>query len=148
MAQFDRLAVAEEDFVFQIGTLSGNPVAAVAGLITLEVLRRPGTYEKIFATGRELMGALTEMLRSAGIKAQVIGEPPLFDVVFTDKPIRNYRDGLQADAGMAKRFNELLRANGIMKGNSKYYVSLAHTREDVAHTIGAWREAIRGLKTA
>jgi glutamate-1-semialdehyde 2,1-aminomutase len=33
-----------------------------------------------------------------------------------------------------------------MKGASKYYVSLAHTRADIDHTIGAWREAIRGLK--
>ena len=42
MAQFDRAVVGDERFLFQIGTLSGNPVAAVAGLATLEVLKRPG----------------------------------------------------------------------------------------------------------
>ncbi len=42
MAHFDRGEVAEDKFMLQIGTLSGNPVAAVAGLKTLEILKRPG----------------------------------------------------------------------------------------------------------
>jgi glutamate-1-semialdehyde 2,1-aminomutase len=146
MKHFDRLAVADEDFLFQVGTLSGNPVAAVAGLATLEVLRRPGAYEKVFATGRGLMTALSELLAKAGIAAQVIGEPPLFDVVFTGHPIRDYRDTLRGDKGMAARFNQLLRAKGIMKGESKYYVSLAHTQADVDWTISAWADAIAELK--
>lgn len=146
MKHFDRLAMTDEDFIFQVGTLSGNPVAAVAGLATLEVLKQPGTYEKVFATGRELMGTLSEMLKKAGLKAQVIGEPPLFDVVFTDQPIKDYRDTLKGDAAMLKRFNQVLRANGIMKGESKYYVSLAHTRADIDHTIAAWQKAIAELK--
>jgi glutamate-1-semialdehyde 2,1-aminomutase len=146
MKHFDRLAMDDEDFIFQVGTLSGNPVAAVAGLATLEVLKRPGAYEQVFATGRELMAALSGLLKNAGIKAQVIGEPPLFDVVFTDQPIKDYRDTLRGDKAMAARFNQLLRARGIMKGESKYYVSLAHDRADIDHTIGAWTDAIRELK--
>ena len=102
MAHFDRLAMADEDFLFQVGTLSGNPVAAVAGLATLEVLKRPGAYEQVFATGRELMAALSELLKKAGIKAQVIGEPPLFDIIFTDQPIKDYRDTLKADTAIAE----------------------------------------------
>jgi glutamate-1-semialdehyde 2,1-aminomutase len=145
MKHFDRLAMTDEDYIFQVGTLSGNPVAAVAGLATLEVLKRPGAYEQVFATGRELMTALSELLRKAGVKAQVIGEPPLFDVVFTDQPIKDYRDTLKSDAAVARRFNQLLRARGIMKGESKYYVSLAHTRADIDHTIGAWSDALKEL---
>ncbi len=145
MKHFDRLAMTDEDYIFQVGTLSGNPVAAVAGLATLEVLKRPGTYEQVFATGRELMATLSELLKKAGLKAQVIGEPPLFDVVFTDQPIKDYRDTLKGDAAIAKRFNQLLRARGIMKGESKYYVGLAHTRADIDHTIGAWSDALKEL---
>src|SRR5262245_1423059 len=148
MAHFDKLAVADEDFLFQVGTLSGNPVAAVAGLATLEVLKRPGVYEGVFKTGRTLMGALDEFLKKAGIKATVIGEPPLFDVVFTDLPIKDYRDTLKGDKEIATRFNKLLRERGIMKGESKYYVSLAHTQADVDHTIGAWADAIKQLKAS
>jgi len=147
MRHFDRLAVEDEDFLFQVGTLSGNPVAAVAGLATLDVLRQPGTYEGVFATGRELMAALDRLLKQAGLPAQVIGEPPLFDVVFTDQPIRDYRDTLKGDKAMLGRFNQALRARGIMKGESKYYVSVAHTRADIDHTIDAWSEAVKVLKS-
>jgi len=146
MKHFDRLAVADEDFLFQVGTLSGNPVAAVAGLATLDILKRPGTYDGVFATGRELMGALDRLLKDTGIPAQVIGEPPLFDVLFTDQPVKDYRDTLKADRELAARFNQLLRQRGIMKGESKYYVSVAHDRADIDHTIGAWTEAVRELK--
>ena len=148
MKHFDRLAMTDEDFIFQVGTLSGNPVAAVAGLATLEILKRPGAYEQVFATGRELMAALDGLLKKAGIPAQVIGEPPLFDVVFTDQPIKDYRDTLKGDKALATRFNQLLRARGIMKGESKYYVSLAHTRADIDHTIAAWTEAVKELQSS
>ena len=146
MAHFDRITMADEDFIFQVGTLSGNPVASVAGLATLDVLKQPGTYDKVFATGRELMGTLQELLKSAGFKAQVIGEPPLFDILFTDQPVKDYRDTLKADTAILKRFNQLLRARGIMKGESKYYVSLAHTQADIDHTIGAWTDVLKELK--
>ena len=148
MAHFDRITMADEDFIFQVGTLSGNPVASVAGLATLDVLKQPGTYEKVFANGRELMGRLQELARSAGFKAQVIGEPPLFDILFTDQQIKDYRDTLKADAATLKRFNQLLRARGIMKGESKYYVSLAHTRADIDLTIAAWTDALKELKAS
>jgi glutamate-1-semialdehyde 2,1-aminomutase len=145
MAHFDRAAVADEDFLMQVGTLSAAPVSAVAGLATLEVLKRPGAYAQAFATGRELMDTLAELLRSAGLPAQVIGEPVLFDVVFTRDAVRDYRGTLKGDADTLRRFNAALRRRGIMKGESKYYVSVAHTAADVAQTIEAWKGAIAEL---
>jgi glutamate-1-semialdehyde 2,1-aminomutase len=147
MAQFDRGAVGDDGFLVQIGTLSGNPVAAAAGLATLEILRRPGAYERLFATGRELMGTLEDLLRAAGIAAQVIGEPPLFDVVFTGErePVRDYRGTLRGDAELMHRFNALMRERGVLKGEAKYYVSLAHTTGDVRHTTDAWKSAITAV---
>jgi glutamate-1-semialdehyde 2,1-aminomutase len=145
MAHFDRSAVGEEGFLMQVGTLSGNPVAAAAGLATLEILRRPGAYDRIFATGRELMGTLAELLKRNGLTAQVTGEPPLFDVVFSNEPVWNYRATLRGDADMLRRFNALLRERGVLKGESKYYVSLAHTPEDIRHTRDAWASAIEAL---
>ncbi len=142
MAHFDRAAVGDEDFLMQVGTLSAAPTASVAGLATLNVLKQPGTYERVFATGRTLMGTLDELLKKAGIPAQVIGEPVLFDVVFSADPIRDYRGTLKGDADKLRRFNAALRRRGIMKGESKYYVSTAHTEADVQHTIAAWTDAI------
>ena len=142
MAHFDRAAVADEDFLMQVGTLSAAPTSSVAGLATLAVLKQPGTYERVFATGRRLMGTLDELLKQAGILAQVIGEPVLFDVVFTGETVRDYRGTLKGDADKLRRFNAALRKRGIMKGESKYYVSPAHTEADVEHTIAAWTDAI------
>ena len=145
MAHFDRGAVGEDGFMMQVGTLSGNPVAAAAGLATLEILKRPGAYERLFAIGRELMGTLTELLRSNGLTAQVTGEPPLFDAVFCGEPICDYRSTLRGNAEILRRFNGLLRERGVLKGEQKYYVSAAHTPEDVRHTCDAWGSAIEAL---
>ena len=82
MGLFDRAKAGEDRFLPQVGTLSGNPMAAVAGLATLGVLKRPGVYQQVFATGRKLMDALSGLLRETGLPGQVIGEPPLFDVIF------------------------------------------------------------------
>jgi glutamate-1-semialdehyde 2,1-aminomutase len=91
------------------------------------------------------MEALAELLKRNGVTAQVVGEPPLFDVVFTDAPVRDYRGTLRVDADMLRRFNALLRERGILKGESKYYVSLAHTAEDIRYTRDAWASALREL---
>jgi glutamate-1-semialdehyde 2,1-aminomutase len=145
MSHFDRAVVGDEGFLVQIGTLSGNPVASAAGLASMAILKRPGAYERIFATGRELMGTLSELLKGAGIPAVVTGEPPLFDVVFTSGDIRNYRDMQRGDAEMMRQLNRLLRERGILKGESKYYISLAHDAADIRHAREAWESAIKEL---
>ncbi len=142
MALFDRETVGSERFLMQIGTLSGNPVAAAAGLATLAVLRRPGAYEKVFATGRALMDGMGRILRDSRIPAQILGEPPLFDIVFADTAPHDYRGVLRADADRARRVNRALRERGVLKGESKYYVSLAHDDADIAHTLDAFAHAI------
>ena len=48
----------------------------------------------------------------------------------------------RGDADLARRFNLKQRARGIMKGDTKYYVSLAHDQADIEHTIAAWDGAL------
>ena len=144
MAHFDK-STAGDSFLPQIGTLSGNPVAAAAGLKTLEILKRPGAYDRLFATGRTLMEGLGRLLRDAGIPAQVVGEAPLFDVVFTDADVTDYRSTIRGDAAKLKRFNATLRQHGVFKGDSKYYISLAHNEADVAQTLDAFAAAVASL---
>src|SRR5215813_13320309 len=91
MAHFDKGAVAEEAFMMQIGTLSGNPIAAAAGLKTLEILKRPGAYDRIFKTGRALMDGYAEILKRRRVGARVLGAEPMFDVVFADRDMHDYR---------------------------------------------------------
>jgi glutamate-1-semialdehyde 2,1-aminomutase len=145
MAHFDRALVGEDGFLTQIGTLSGNPVAAVAGLKTLEVLRRPGAYEGVFATGRALMEGLSDRIRRAGLPAQVVGEPPLFDVVYAEGEVRDYRATLRADRETQAQVNRHLRAGGVLKGESKFYLSTAHEARDVEQTLDAFARALAAL---
>ncbi|HUS53278.1 MAG TPA: aminotransferase class III-fold pyridoxal phosphate-dependent enzyme [Thermohalobaculum sp.] len=147
MAHFDKDRVGEAGFTFQVGTLSGNPVASAAGLATLEILRRPGSYDRIQATGRTIMQALEQNFARVGIPVQVIGHPSLFDIVFTDRPVRNYRDFLVGDTVRMKRFNTLLRQRGILKPDSKFYMSLAHDEADIAQTVDAIRFAADTMKS-
>ena len=51
MAHFDKEEVGDAGFVFQNGTLSGNPVAAVAGWKTLQILRPPDSYDRLKSSG-------------------------------------------------------------------------------------------------
>lgn len=148
MKHFDKSAVAEDEFTVQIGTLSGNPVASVAGLKTLEILKRPGAYEQIFATGRQIKDGLVRMLKDARIPATVVGEDPLFDVVFADGDISDYRGTSRGNAETMKRLNALLLERGILKGESKYYISLAHTPADVDKTLSAMAASIDDLARA
>lgn len=141
MRHFDRGEVGD-DVLPQIGTLSGNPVASAAGLATLTVLREPGTYERVFATGRTLMDGLAKLARDAGLPAQVIGEPVLFDLIFAEGDIRDYRAGLRQDFDALRRFNASLRQQGVLKGDTKCYVSTVHDAADVTQTLAAFEAAV------
>jgi glutamate-1-semialdehyde 2,1-aminomutase len=141
MAHFDKTAVADDAFLMQIGTLSGNPIAATAGLKTLEILRRPGAYETIFRNGRALMEGYRDIIHNAGVAVRVAGDAPMFDVVFTDRDVTDYR-GMLGDADKSKLCNRILRECGIFKSESKHYVSLAHTDDDIRRTLDAFASAI------
>ncbi|MEO1115545.1 MAG: aminotransferase class III-fold pyridoxal phosphate-dependent enzyme [Pseudomonadota bacterium] len=145
MDHFDKSIAGAEGFTFQIGTLSGNPVASVAGLKTLEILRRPGAYETIRENGERLMAAYKTHLDAAGIAHRLVGEPFLFDVVFTDQPVNNYRDMFRNDAEKAKILNRSLRTSGILKPDSKLYAHLALTEADLAQTEAALEAGAREL---
>ena len=142
MALLDKDEVGADRFLTMVGTLSGNPVAAAAGLATLAILREPGSYDRLFDTGRALMERLRALLHDSDLPGQVVGEPPMFDVVFASGPMRTYRDLQRGDKAMAQRFNAAARARGILKGEAKHYVSLALTPDDVEATAEAYRWAL------
>ena len=83
------------------------------------------------------MDIIGRHLADAGVAHQIVGDPTLFDVVFTDTQVRNYRDVLQADAARNASFNKALRAGGILKSPGKIYPSLALTKDDMEQTDAA-----------
>lgn len=146
MAHFDEKRVAASDFMPQVGTLNGNPVAAAAGLATLNVLKRPGTYEQLFTTGRALWAGIETVLSDAGLPAVMLGEPSMFDVVFSStSQISDYRGLAAADKQTKSRLNEKLLKLGILKSEQKIYLSIMHDIGDVTETISAFSAAAHSL---
>jgi glutamate-1-semialdehyde 2,1-aminomutase len=91
------------------------------------------------------MAALDGLLKKAGIPAQVIGEPPLFDVVFTDQPIKDYRDTLKATRRSPRASTSSAR-RGHHEGREQVLRQPGPYPRRHRHTIGAWTEAIAELK--
>jgi glutamate-1-semialdehyde 2,1-aminomutase len=146
MQPFDPGRDGKGEFISQSGTLNGNPIAAVAGLATLAELRKPGAYETLHGTGRRLMAGLAELARRSGLPAQVVGEPVVFDILFTAEPVTDYRSLQKADGALARTFTTELIKRGVVKNTQKMYMSLAHTAADVARTLEACEDALRVLK--
>ncbi|WP_324754155.1 aspartate aminotransferase family protein [Roseovarius sp. Pro17] len=145
MDHFDKAIVGTDRWLMMLGTLSGNPVAAVAGLKTMEILRRDGAYDRLRANGKRLMDLYRTHLNSVGIAHRIVGHETLFNVVFTDREVRSYRDVLTADAAKSTRFNAILRENGIFKSPGKTYPHLALTEEDFELTEAAIAKAAQAV---
>ncbi len=145
MDHFDKALVGADRWLMMLGTLSGNPVAAVAGLKTMEVLRRPGNYDRLNANGARLQAMFARHLEAEGIAHRIVGHPTLFDVIFTQRAVQNYRDVQAADAKANARFNAVLRANGVFKSPGKVYPHLALTEDDFALTEAAIALAAKAL---
>jgi glutamate-1-semialdehyde 2,1-aminomutase len=145
MAHFDKAHVGAEGWLMQLGTLSGNPVAAVAGLKTMEILRRPGQYDRLRDFGRRLQAMQVSALSKAGIAHQVVGDETLFDLYFTDRPCLDYRSARHDDPAMNVTYNQVLRDNGILKSPGKLYPSLALTEADLAQTEAAVALAVAAI---
>ena len=142
MRHFDPALEGTPDYVWQAGTLNGNPIAAGAGLATLSELRKPGTYQRLHRVGARLRDGLQQAARRHGLAAQVSGEPPVFDLLFTERQVVDYRATLTADREQIRRFNEECLRRGVVKAVNKIYVSLALSDADVEQTLAVFDEAL------
>jgi glutamate-1-semialdehyde 2,1-aminomutase len=75
----------------------------------------------------------------------VIGEPVVFDVIFSGEPITDYRSLQKADGALARAFTTELIKRGVVKNTQKMYVSLVHSEADVARTLEACEDALKTL---
>ena len=148
MAHFDKAAVGADRWLMQVGTLSGNPVAAAAGLKTLEILARPGAYDALRAIGARLMDAMASALSAAGVAHSIVGAPALFEPVFTETPVRAYRDVIAQDASASAGFAKALRARGVLKPPGKVYPCLALTVDDLGLVEAAAAAAAKAFRLA
>jgi glutamate-1-semialdehyde 2,1-aminomutase len=109
-------------------TLGGNPVSTAAAGAALEVFRAPGTYARLHGLGDYLRQGLRRALRERQITAQVIGDGPLAQVVFSPAPVRDYRSTRSGDAAKGRALMLGLFARGVFLNpmGTKLYLSLAH----------------------
>lgn len=142
MQHFDKAIVGADKWLMQLGTLSGNPVAAAAGLKTMEILRRKGSYDKLRAIGKSLQDMQSDALTKAGVPHQICGDETLFDIFFTKDVCMDYRSAKHDDPAQNAAYNATLRKNGIFKSPGKLYPSLAVTEADLEHTKDAILKAV------
>jgi len=135
--------------VYQAGTLSGNPLAMRAGLATLPKLETPNFYDSLSRKSGRLGEGLRYALREAGIEAQVNVAGSLMTLFFNTEPVLDYADAKKSDtARFATFFNEMLK-RGIFLPPSQFeafFVSAAHTDDDIDNTINAARESLQAIR--
>jgi len=140
--------VAPSGPMYQAGTLSGNPLAMTAGIKTLELLQKPGTYEQLDKITKKLSEGLLKIAKDAGIAAcggQISG---MFGLFFTAGPVHNYDDAKKSDLGKFSRFHRGMLERGIYLAPSQFeagFTSVAHTDEDIERTLTAAREVMGTL---
>jgi glutamate-1-semialdehyde 2,1-aminomutase len=145
MAHFDKSDVGADKWLMQLGTLSGNPIAAAAGLKSLEILNREGAYDHLLGLGNRVSRMISDALGKTGVPFHIVGHPTLFEVVFHDIKPLDYRMVQNGDAQSAKAWNDTLHANGIFKSPGKTYPSLVLNEEDLAITQAAIDNAAQAV---
>lgn len=135
--------------VYQAGTLSGNPIAMAAGYACLRLLEQPGVYTRLTQlTGRLAVG-LQQAAQAAGIPLVINHVGGMFGIFFTDaQTVTNYQQVMACDTERFKRFFHLMLQGGVYLAPSAFeagFMSLAHSDEDISHTLEVARKAFASL---
>jgi glutamate-1-semialdehyde 2,1-aminomutase len=133
--------------VYQAGTLSGNPLAMAAGLKAMEILARPGTYERLEQLGKRLGDGLFAAAQAARVPACVNRVGSMLTLFFAPGPITNYETAKTSETGRFGQFFRNMRDRGVFLPPSQFeamFVSLAHTDEDIDEIVARARESLAG----
>jgi glutamate-1-semialdehyde 2,1-aminomutase len=127
--------------VYQAGTLSGNPVAMIAGLTTLDLLSSPGFHDRLKAATDLFIARLAESARNAGVALATNHVCGMFGLFFTAEPVVDrYSKVMACDVERFKRFFHGMLSEGIYFAPSAFeagFLSAAHTPADIDATIAA-----------
>ncbi len=143
LSGFDRRA--ESDYVLFSGTLYANPVAAAAGAAALGELKKPGTYESLDKISEDIRVQLRELVNELGIAAQVVGVGPVFNIFFTSERVINHRQIMGARMDLGRELLLRLARERVLVSSSKGWLSTAHTDEEVAAAVAAYRRCLESM---
>jgi glutamate-1-semialdehyde 2,1-aminomutase len=133
--------------IYQAGTLSGNPVAVAAGLATLKALSEPGFYEDLEDKGAWLARELAQAAARQGAPVTLNRVGSMLTLFFTAGPVTTLEEAKRADLGQFRKFFQGMLAAGIALPPSQFeafFVSSAHTRQDLADTVAAAEQVWAG----
>lgn len=124
--------------VYQAGTLSGNPVAVAAGLVTLKLLSEPGFYENLAAQTRKLATGLAERAAAAGVIFSADHVGGMFGIYFNGKVPTSFAEVSTSDTELFKKFFHAMLIKGVYFAPSAFeagFVSAAHDDQVIQATL-------------
>ncbi len=137
--------------VYQAGTLSGNPLATAAGIETLTILSQSNdAYEKIDDITATLCKGLGEIISRCGVSARIAQLGSLFTLFFSKQQVKDYRQAMRCDLHMFARYFRAMLKGGIYIPPSQFetnFVSMAHTKKDIATTLEVMDRALGLVST-
>ena len=137
--------VAPAGPMYQAGTLSGNPLAMVAGIETLKILGEPGQYEKLDKMTKRLIEGILKAGRDNGHAVCGGHISGMFGFFFTEGPVKNFTDAAKSDTAKFGRWHRAMLEEGVYLAPSQFeagFTSLAHTEADIDATIAAAQRAM------
>jgi len=140
--------VAPAGPVYQAGTLSGNPLAMTAGIKTLELLNKSGTYEYLDKITKKLSEGLLKIAKETGNEACGGQISAMFGLFFNPGPVHNYEDAKKSDLSKFARFHRGMLERGVYLAPSQFeagFTSFAHTDEDIDRTLAIAHEVMSSL---
>lgn len=139
--------VAPEGPVYQAGTLSGNPLAMVAGLATLEILQeRP--YAVLNALTKKLTMGMEAAARETGVAVKIERAGSMFTLFFTSREVVDADGARTADTKKFAHFFRAMLGQGIYLPPSQFeaaFVSTAHSERDIEKTVEAAKRALQKI---
>ena len=129
--------------VYQAGTLSGNPIAVSAGLMTLELLSRSDTYEILEEKGRQLEEGFRAILEKHGIHSAVNRMGSMMTLFFGVQRVHNAYDARKCDREKFGRYFHGMLRRGIYLPPAPFeamFISMAHSKANLDATIRAFND--------
>ena len=126
--------------VYQAGTLSGNPVAASAGLAAMNMLRETNPYDELRARTEEFLSPIRKTIKERKISMSVVSYGSMFTFFFHGKPPLNYKQAKECDTKQYGEFFWRLLDRGIYMAPSQFetnFVNVPHTKSDLEITRDA-----------